>query len=176
MSERITSKFTPTKAGAFGNTVKTKKGDEGERIIYHYLKSVYDDVIYCEGLKADGKTFYKEQINGIDFKFKKKEWRDYYTMDVKNNICYATKSFAVFVDELSKHTNHRMMHVCTWSPWAVEYDRKEMIDFLKSMDPTRNRFEIPLDQAKVFKEKLRNFRFVKIKNYKEYLNTPIPGF
>lgn len=176
MSDRITSKFTPTKTGAFGDTIKTRKGDEGERIVYHYLKSIYDEVVYCEGLNEEGKPYYKEQINGIDFKFKKKEWRNFYTMDVKNNISKATNSFAVFVDELSKHKNHRMMHVCTWSPWAVEYDRQEMISFLKSIDPSRNRFEIPLDKGKikVFKERLLNFRFVKISKYQEFLNTPIP--
>lgn len=173
MSKRITSKFTSTKHGAFGNTIETKKGDEGERIVYHYLKSVYDEVIYCEGLDKNGKPYIKEQINGIDFKFKKKEWKNYYTMDVKNNINKATNSFPVFVEELSKHSNHRMMHVCTWSPWAIEYDRQEMISLLKGIDTKRNRFEIFLDKSNYFKSNMENFKFVKISNYLDYLNKPI---
>lgn len=174
MSKRITSKFTPYKHQAFGNIKEIEKGNIGERIAFHYLKSVYDHVEYCEGIKEQDKTYVFEQINGIDFKFKKSHWKNFYTVDVKCNL--KDNHFPVFVDEIRKHKNDRMLHIDQNSPWAIEYDREQMIDYIDRHYPNRKRVDFVLRSKNdylVIKNAIKNFKYIKIEKYRQFAETPI---
>jgi genome maintenance exonuclease 1 len=121
VSDRITNKWTETTVEAFGNKPNVRKGLKAEEIVYGYLNKVYSKVTWFHD-KRD------KQIQGIDFEFKKDSWRNSYTADVKGNM--SNKEFYVYPDEIRNKANHRMIHVDVNSGYAVEYDRKSMLDYL----------------------------------------------
>jgi hypothetical protein len=133
VSERITKKWTKTTAEAFGDNVKTRAGYNGEKIIYDYLVGVYDKVIWNESDR-------RKQINGIDFEFKKDSWYNFYTADVKANL--KEKIFFVYPEEIKNKKNHRMIHVDVDTGFAVEYDRKSMLEYLDTLKSDTNYFRL----------------------------------
>jgi len=122
MSDRVTSKWTKSVIGAFGDKPNVRKGIKAEELVHTYLKKVYNKVTWFH--RRD------KQLQGIDFEFKKDSWRNSYTADVKGNL--KDGYFYVYPDEIKDKKNHRMIHVDVNSGWAIEYDRKSMLDYLNS--------------------------------------------
>ena len=112
MSDRLTSEWTPTAEGAFGQS--GKKGRIGELFMMEVLKNKlgYDVVDYEDD--------YEKQISGIDIGFKSPAWRKYYTGDVKNNQD-KYGNFYVYRDWLFKTKADRIFHVCPESGWITYY-------------------------------------------------------
>jgi len=158
MSKRITSKWTKDVKGAFGDNLQTQKGMKAEEMVYNYLKSIYDYVEW----NVDNS---KEQNLGHDFTFKKKEWRNSYTLDVKGNL--KDKRFLVYIDEIKNKTNNRMVHIDTSNGFAVEYDRASMIKYIElnkhliRTDKNNKRYFVGVTYDYTLKESVdyfRNFR------------------
>jgi len=167
MSNRITPKWTQTTKEAFGNTEYIEKGLYAEKLILEYLKSIYHEVTWHENNR-------EKQVAGIDFEFKKKEWANYYTVDVKANL---NKGYFIVVpEEMEKKKNHRMIHVDVNTGYAVEYDRKQMIAYIKDkMDFPLFAGQIGKDGKKYVKldvwtvkedNKVKHFRRFRLKNFK----------
>lgn len=148
MSERLTSEWTKTTAEAFGNTPEVAKGKLAEQMYYEFAMRVYDDVKYYEEEQA-------QQVAGLDFAIYKNGWSRFYGVDVKGNL----DSKGNFLIENqpdgwlrnSKKKNDRVVHICTETGWAVEYDRKEMIKYLDA-----HRVNKKLTPASVFAEDLKS--------------------
>ena len=167
MSKRITPEWTKTTKEAYGDTQNTQKGLIAEKLILDYLKSVYDEVKWYENDE-------EKQVAGIDFEFKKNSWSNYYTADVKGNMKKGW--FYVYIDDIKKKKNHRMIHVDINTGWAVEYDRKEMIRYLEDkMSFPLFAGEVGRDGKKYFKldvwtvkkaGKIEFFRMFRLKNFK----------
>ena len=159
MSKRITNKWTKDVRGAFGDNAQTQKGMKAEEIVYNYLKSYYDYVEW----NVDNS---KEQNLGHDFTFKKKDWKNSYTLDVKGNL--KDKKFFVYIDEIKKKTNHRMLHIDPDTGYAVEYDRGSMIRYIElnkhliRTDKNNKRYFICLTYDHTLKESVDYFRTFKI--------------
>lgn len=148
VSERITKKWTKTTAEAFGDNAKTRAGLKAEKIIYDYLIGVYESVKWNESDR-------KKQVAGIDFEFKKDIWKNYYSADVKGNL--TDKHFLVYPEEIRNKKNHRMIHVDIDTGYAVEYDRKSMLEYLDTLKSDKNYFRLnALD--KLLKKKVAYFR------------------
>lgn len=130
MNNRITSQWTKTTAEAFGDTREVRKGLLAEQMYLEYAKKVYDDVKYYEEDQA-------LQVAGIDFTIHKNSWFRPYGVDVKGNL---TSKGGFFIENNSngwlrnpKKKNDRVVHICTETGWAVEYDRKAMIKLLDEL-------------------------------------------
>ena len=123
VSDRITSKWTETTIEAFGDKPNVQKGVKAEEMVYSYLKKTYNKVTWFHDRRD-------KQVQGIDFEFKKDSWYNSYSADVKGNM--SKRMFRVYPDEIKDKVNHRMIHVDTDTGWAVEYDRKSMLDYLKN--------------------------------------------
>ena len=122
VSDRVTSKWTKTTLEAFGDKPNVRKGLEAEELVNGYLNKVYSKVTWFHDRRD-------KQIQGIDFEFKKDSWKNSYTADVKGNM--SKRMFRVYPDEIKDKVNHRMIHVDINTGWAVEYDRKSMLDYLE---------------------------------------------
>lgn len=143
VSDRITKKWTKTTKEAFGDNAKTQTGYNGEKIIYDYLVSVYDKVVWNESNR-------RKQIDGIDFEFKKAGWSKLYTADVKANL--NEKHFFVYPEEIRNKKNHRMIHVDVNTGEAVEYDRQSMLGYISTLKSDRNYFKFNiLDRSLKYK-------------------------
>lgn len=159
MSKRITNKWTKDVKGAFGDNPQTQKGMKAEEIVYNYLKSVYDYVEW----NVDNS---KEQNLGHDFTFKKKEWKNSYTLDVKGNL--KDKKFLVYIDEIKNKTNNRMVHIDTSNGFAVEYDRASMIKYIElnkhliRTDKNNKRYFVGVTYDYTLKESVAYFRNFRI--------------
>lgn len=162
MSKRITSKWTNTTKEAYGDNEYTEKGLRAEKLILEYLERTYDEVIWYENNR-------EKQIAGIDFEFKKNEWANFYSVDVKGNL----KGAFIFVypEEIAKKKNHRMMHVDMERGWVVEYERMGMVDYIQK---TSLPLKIDKNGKKyicfnVYKDNLKNkiefFRTFPLKNF-----------
>ena len=123
-SDRITKEWTKTTKEAFGDNPETRKGYLAEQMVFKYLSSTYKWVTWFEDR-------YDKQVAGIDFQFKKQGWANFYTADVKANLCNG--KFFVYPDEIGHKSNDRMIHVDVDSGWAVEYSRESMISYIKNM-------------------------------------------
>jgi len=159
MSKRLTSEWTKTTKEAYGDTPFTQKGLRAEKLILEYLKRVYDEVTWYENDRD-------KQVAGIDFEFKKNSWVNYYTADVKANLNKGR--FYVFPEEMKRKKNHRMIHVDLDEGWVVEYDRKEMLNYLTSLTNS-----LVIDGKKCFRfdvwsikqdKKINFFRTFNLKN------------
>jgi len=159
MSERITKEWTKDVKGAFGNNPQTQKGMKAEEIVYNYLKSVYDYVEW----NVDNS---KEQNLGHDFTFKKKAWKNRYTVDVKGNL--KDKKFFVYIDEIKNKTNNRMLHVEPSTGFAVEYDRSSMVRYIElnkhllRLDKNNKRYFVGLTYDHTMKDSVEYFRVFRI--------------
>jgi len=77
--------------------------------------------------------------------------------------------FYVYPDEIKDKTNHRMIHVDTNTGWAVEYDRKSMLDYLDDKpeyiqtDKNNNRYARLEAFSKLLQRRINHFRPFKIK-------------
>lgn len=167
MSKRITSKWTKTTKEAFGSNENTEKGLKAEKLILEHLEEIYDEVIWHENDR-------EKQVAGIDFEFKKSEWYNYYTADVKGNL--KEGYFIIIPEEMKTKKNHRMIHVDVNTGWVVEYDRKEMLAY------AHEKLSFPLCQGKIGKDgktylkldvwtvknegKVKNFRRYPLKKFK----------
>jgi hypothetical protein len=160
MSDRITNKWTETTLEAFGDKPKVCKGLEAEELVNSYLNKVYNKVTWFHNHRD-------KQLQGIDFEFKKDSWRNSYSADVKGNL--KNGKFFVYPDEIKNKANHRMIHVDTETGWAVEYDRKSMLEYLNSKpeliqrDKNNNRFVLLECYSFLLKRRINHFRPFKIK-------------
>ena len=159
MSERITKQWTKDVKGAFGDNPQTQKGMKAEEIVYNYLKSVYDYVEW----NVDNS---KEQNLGHDFTFKKKAWKNRYTVDVKGNL--KDKKFFVYIDEIKNKTNNRMLHIEPSTGFAVEYDRASMVRYIElnkhllRLDKNNKRYFVGLTYDYTMKDSVEHFRVFRI--------------
>lgn len=133
MSDRVTSKWTETTTEAFGNTPEVRKGLVAEQMYYEWASKVYDDV-------KDHSKDKSNQVKGFDFSIWKKTWKNYYGVDVKGNM-YANGSFYVENQSFGwlrnpKKKSDRIVHICPETGWAIEYDRKKMIEHIDSNNLT----------------------------------------
>ena len=120
MSDRLTSEWTPTAEGAFGQS--GKKGRIGELFMMEVLKTQFGyDVV-------DYEDDYEKQISGIDIGFKSPAWRKMYTGDVKNNQD-KYGNFYVYPDWLFITKADRIFHVCPESGWLTYYGVPHMKDW-----------------------------------------------
>lgn len=160
MSNRITSEWTATTAQAFGNNHCTQTGDKAEHMVYNYLQATYDAVHWHRQNRS-------KQIAGKDFEFKKKQWKHWYSVDVKGNMHRGM--FLVYVQEIANKQNHRMIHVDTDSGQAVEYDRQSMLEYLHSnpdlvqTDRNNNRYARLKASSQLLPRCINHFRPFKIK-------------
>lgn len=160
MSDRITNKWAETTLEAFGDKPKVRKGLEAEELVNSYLNKVYNKVTWFHNHRD-------KQLQGIDFEFKKDSWRNSYSADVKGNL--KNGKFFVYPDEIKNKANHRMIHVDTETGWAVEYDRKSMLEYLNSKpeliqrDKNNNRFVLLECYSFLLKRRINHFRPFKIK-------------
>ena len=148
MSDRITKKWTKTTREAFGDNPKTQAGYKAEKIIYDYLLGVYNEVKWYESDR-------KKQLAGIDFEFKKDVWANFYSADVKGNL--SKKRFFVYPDEIRNKKNHRMIHVDIVEGWAVEYDRKSMLNYIDSLNSNKE-YYVFTSVDKSLKRNVEHFR------------------
>ena len=123
-SDRITKKWTKTTKEAFGDNPETRKGYLAEQMVFKYLSSAYKWVTWFE-------DSFDKQKAGIDFQFKKQGWANFYTADVKANLCKG--KFFVYPDEIRNKSNDRMIHVDVDTGYAVEYSRESMISYTKNL-------------------------------------------
>jgi len=171
MSKRITKKWTKDVKGAFGDNPQTQRGMKAEELVYEYLKSTYDYVYW----HIDDS---KEQIEGNDFSFRKKIWKNSYSVDVKGNL--HNREFLVYIDEIRNKTNSRMMHVDVDTGWAVEYDRKSMISFVDNntnllrTDKNNKRYLPCKTYDSIIKSKVNYFRLFRI--VRENLKPKMGGY
>ena len=160
VSYRVTSKWTKSVIGAFGDKPNVRKGVKAEEIIHGYLKRTYNKVTWFHDRRD-------KQLQGIDFEFKKDTWRNSYTADVEGNV--KDKVFFVYPDEIKDKINHRMIHVDTETGQAVEYDRKSMVDFLDNnpdlvkTDKNNNRFAMLDVYSPMLFRRVNHFRPFKIR-------------
>lgn len=129
MTERLTTKWTDTLEEAFGMTPEVNKGIVAEQMYYEWAQGVYPLVEYFPQDK-------EMQVAGIDFYIKKDNWKRKYGVDVKGNMT-AWGYFMVDNSENGwlrniKKKNDRVCHICPETGWAVEYDRKYMMEYLGS--------------------------------------------
>jgi len=160
VSDRVTSKWTKSVIGAFGDKPNVRKGVKAEELVHSYLKNVYNKVTWFHDRRD-------KQLQGIDFEFKKDSWRNSYTADVKGNM--KDGKFFVYPDEIKDKINHRMIHVDIDTGWAVEYDRESMLDYLDSKpelvqtDKNNNRYAMLESFSRLLQRRINHFRPFKIK-------------
>ena len=155
VSDRVTSKWTKSVIGAFGDKPNVRKGVKAEELVHSYLKKVYKEVTWFHDRRD-------KQLQGIDFEFKKDSWKYSYTADVKGNM--SDKKFFVYPDEIKNKVNHRMIHVDINTGWAVEYDRKSMLDYLDNnpeyikTDKNNKRYAMFEASSKLLPRRVSHFR------------------
>jgi genome maintenance exonuclease 1 len=160
VSDRVTTKWTKTVIGAFGDKPNVRKGVKAEELVLGYLNKVYSKVTWFHDRRD-------KQLQGIDFEFKKDSWKNSYTADVKGNM--SNGMFYVYPDEIKDKSNHRMIHVDTNTGWAVEYDRKSMLDYLDDKpeyiqtDKNNNRYARLEAFSRLLQRRINHFRPFKIK-------------
>jgi len=160
VSDRVTSKWTKTVIGAFGDKPNVRKGVKAEELVHGYLNKVYSKVTWFHDRRD-------KQLQGIDFEFKKDSWKNSYSADVKGNL--KNGKFFVYPDEIKDKINHRMIHVDTETGDAVEYDRKSMLQYLESkpeqvkLDKDNNRYALLERSCHLLHRRINHFRPFKIK-------------
>lgn len=160
VSDRVTSKWTKTVIGAFGDKPNVRKGVKAEELVHSYLKRTYKEVTWFHDRRD-------KQLQGIDFEFKKDSWKYSYTADVKGNM--TNYIFFVYPDEIKNKINHRMIHVDTNTGLAVEYDRKAMLDYLENkpdlvqIDKNNNRYAMFDIRNHSLQRRINHFRPFKIR-------------
>jgi hypothetical protein len=160
VSDRVTTKWTKTVIGAFGDKPNVRKGVKAEELVHGYLNKVYSKVTWFHDRRD-------KQLQGIDFEFKKDSWKNSYSVDVKGNL--KNKKFFVYPDEIKDKSNHRMIHVDTETGDAVEYDRKSMLQYLESkpelvqLDKNNNRYALLESYSLFLQRRINHFRPFKIK-------------
>ena len=160
VSDRVTSKWTKTVIGAFGDKPNVRRGVKAEELVHDYLNRVYNKVTWFHDRRD-------KQLQGIDFEFKKDSWRNSYSADVKGNL--KNGMFFVYPDEIKDKINHRMIHVDTETGYAVEYDRKSMLEYLENttglvkLDKNNNRYALLDRSCPSLKRRINHFRPFRIK-------------
>ena len=131
-SDRLTDEWTTTTLEAFGDNESVRKGLKAEDMYYNWAVKVYDEVLaYPDD--------YQMQIQGKDVSIKRHSWKRPYFVDVKGNL----NKWGYFYIEVAPDgwlfnpckTNDRVCHVCIETQWAIEYDRKAMIDHINVNQP-----------------------------------------
>ena len=116
MSNRLTNEWTKTPSEAFG--ASGAKGEEGEEFLMRVFELWgWDFKHYPDD--------YNKQIKGIDIEFKKPDWHNYYSCDVKNNL-WNDGRFRVYENWLFKVECDRIFHVNPQTGWLLWYGVKEM--------------------------------------------------
>ena len=160
VSDRVTSKWTKTVIGAFGDKPNVRRGVKAEELVHDYLNRVYNKVTWFHDRRD-------KQLQGIDFEFKKDSWRNSYSADVKGNL--KNGMFFVYPDEIKDKINHRMIHVDTETGYAVEYDRKSMLEYLENtpvlvkLDKNNNRYALLDRSCPLLRRRINHFRPFRIK-------------
>lgn len=116
MSDRLTPKWTKTLDEAFGET--GTKGRLGEEFLLKVFEQWGWDTRHYENDR-------QAQIEGRDIEFRKPEWANFYSCDVKNNMDNYG-NFWVHKDWLYKIKADRIFHVNPNTGWLVWYGVKEM--------------------------------------------------
>lgn len=133
MSERLTTKWTPTLVEAFG--ASGARGREGELFVKEAIESWGWEV-------KDNEESYDEQVAGCDLWLKKPEWANFYSIDVKNNL---NKFGSFYVDPSQwmnpKKKNDRFWHVNVDTGWMAWYSREEMQSYISRNNITE-RFRV----------------------------------
>lgn len=112
------------------------RGAKGEQLFYDYAIRTYDEVYWYQ-------DDMKEQVKGVDFKFKKSSWRFLYSADIKANLKgrYTNNKYeGKFVVEGSKNgwlknskkTSNRIIHIDVENKYYLEYSRDVMKAYLAS--------------------------------------------
>lgn len=127
MTDRLTSKWTSTAAEAFG--ASGAKGDRGEQFM-------------CEVYSSWGWEFehfpssFAHQVGGVDFSFRKPEWANFYTADIKSNLDQYGNFYVETNDDgwlfNPQKVSDRIWHVNPDTGWMAWYDRKEMRRYILS--------------------------------------------
>ena len=131
MSDRLTKEWTTDTIEAFGDTPSVRKGIVAEQMYLDWANKVYNRV-------TDHSSDRTKQVKGFDFSIWKEGWKYEYGVDVKGNM-YSNGNFYIENDPKGwlrnpKKTNHRVVHICADTGWAIEYDRKKMIEHLDSLN------------------------------------------
>ena len=113
-------------------------GHKGEELFYQYAIRTYDEVYwYANDMK--------EQVKGVDFKFKKSSWRFLYSADIKANMkgkFINGRYYGKFVVEANKSgwlknprkTSNRIIHLDVENNYYLEYSRDLMKFYLASVN------------------------------------------
>lgn len=125
---RLVPHWTSTTEEAFGE--RGRSGREGELWLINVINSWGWDVIDYEQDRS-------RQMRGHDIAIRNPDWKNFYTVDVKNNM----RDDGSFMVETGKdgwlrntrHTNDRVWHVNTRTGWMAWYDRKEMINYVRQL-------------------------------------------
>jgi len=127
MSDRLTTEWTPTAAGAFGAT--GVKGDEGEQ----FMCKVFET--WGWECTAHPSSF-GHQVGGVDITFRNPSWYNSYTADIKNNLNIYGAFYVETYDEgwlfNPKKVCDRIWHCNPQTGWMAWYDRNEMKRFIVS--------------------------------------------
>lgn len=164
MSERVTKDWSNTFMEAFGASPQAKHGKEIEDMYFAYAKKVYSEV---ENHESDQ----EKQNQGIDFTIYKKKWGPTgYTVQVKSN----KSQKEVEIDNTPKgwlrnpkFISDRIVLVHKKSGWAVDFRRKDMIDFIDNWTNIPKEQEvvgIPIFKEGLPKNLLHNHNLLKHRN------------
>jgi hypothetical protein len=113
-------------------------GAKGEELFYQYAIRTYDEVYWYQ-------NDMKQQVKGVDFKFKKLAWQFLYSADIKANMkgkFINGKYYGTFVVEANNHgwiknpkkTSNRIIHLDIENLFYLEYSRDVMKSYLANTD------------------------------------------
>ncbi len=128
LQQRITKKWTPTLAEAFGETEMITRARQAETMVAEAFAGWGYEVVDCE-------SDFQSQKHGIDLTIKHPSWRKAYSIDVKSNM----NKYGTFWVETTPHgwlrspekTSDRICHVCVETGWIAWYGRDQMIKWLR---------------------------------------------
>ena len=149
MTDRLVQHWTPTLKEAYGQAGEI--GREGELLLLEALAK-------AGFLTIDHESDFALQKAGIDISIKKPSWARYYTVDVKTGHSYIDK-YGTLKINLSRDdregwlysktkTSDRIWHVNLETGWSAFYDRKQMIDYIKTLplDEGEETIELTISQ------------------------------
>lgn len=118
MTDRLVNEWTEGLGEVFGDA--GEKGRAGELFVIDAVRSWGWQV-------KDAASDREQQVKGIDLWIRKPEWRNFYSIDVKNNM-NEYGSFWVYPLQWMdvKKENDRFWHVNVDTGWMAWYGREDM--------------------------------------------------